>query len=367
MEMNARTQKTIELEILNQAIEAFREETGVEIKILGTEVEIAGTDRLKADARIRIEPVKKQLNVEIKRHAQHTNVGMLIKQIKRLPDENILVADYINPNLADKLKHENIQYLDTAGNAFLNQYPLYVFINGRKSETQLKTMRPQNARRAFEPKGLLVTYAFLKDPNLLNCPYREIAAATNVAVGTVGWVVNALKAGKYIYEDTKTGKRLITNYQKLLDRWAETWPEKLKPNLLLGEYLIENAPVWEIFPLEEYNGFWGGEAAAAWYTDNLKPEVITIYMPKKQHRNFIRDWQLGKANELNNKNDIPVHIYDKFWPVDDFDQLQKANPDLGIEPGFVNPVLAYADLIATGDGRNIEIANKLYEERIARR
>jgi len=83
----------------------------------------------------------------------------------------------------------------------------------------------------------MVTYAFLKDPDLLNRPYREIAAATNVAVGTVGWVVNALKAGKYIYEDGKIKKRRIINYQKLLDRWTAAWPEKLKPNLLLGKYL----------------------------------------------------------------------------------------------------------------------------------
>lgn len=365
--MNKRKQKTAELEILNLAIEAFKKETGVDIKIQETQAEITGTEQFEADAEILIEPIGKQLNVEIKRHAPHTNIGMLINQIKRLPDEYLLVADYINPNMADKLRIENIQYLDTAGNAFLKQYPLYVFINGKKNETQLVTKQPQNARRAFEPKGLMVTYAFLKDPNLLNRPYREIAAATNVAVGTVGWVVNALKAGKFVYEETKTRERRIINYHKLLDRWAEAWPEKLKPNLLLGKYLIENGPLWEIFPLEDYRGFWGGEAAAAWYTENLKPEVITIYMPKDQHTKFIRDWQLGKTNELKQNNEIPVHIYELFWPIDEDNQLQNANLHPEQDSGFVDPVLAYADLIATGDGRNIEIANQLYDERIARR
>lgn len=365
--MDKRNQAAAELEILNQAIDAFTKATGVEIQIQKTHAKMAGNGQFVADAQIRIDPIAKQLNVEIKRHAQHTNIGILINQIKRLPDENLLVADYINPNMADKLQRENIQYLDTAGNAFLKQYPLYVFINGKKNKHQLVTKQPQNARRAFEPKGLMVTYAFLKDPDLLNRPYREIAAATNVAVGTVGWVVNALKAGKYIYEDRKTKKRRIINYQKLLDRWAAAWPEKLKPNLLLGKYLIENGPLWDIIPLDDYHGFWGGEAAAAWYTENLKPEVITIYMPKEQHTKFIRDWQLGKANELKQKNEIPVHIYELFWPIDEFHQLRNANPDLEQDPGFVNPVLAYADLIATGDGRNIEIANQLYDERIARR
>jgi len=365
--LNKKTQKATDLEILNQAIEAFKTETGVEIKIQGTNVEIAGTERLVADAQIRIEPTGKQLNVEIKRHAQHTNIGMLINQIKRLPDDNMLVADYINPNMAEKLMLENIQYLDTAGNAFLKQHPLYIFVTGKKNKIDLANKQPQNARRAFEPKGLLVTYAFLKNPNLLNRPYREIAAATSVAVGTVGWVVNALKAGKFIYEDAQTRKRRIINYQKLLDRWAEAWPEKLKPNLLLGKYIVENGPLCDIFPLEDYYGFWGGEAAAAWYTENLKPEVITIYMPKDQHTKFIRDWQLGKATELKQKNEIPVHIYELFWPIDEYNQLQNANPHPEQDPGFVDPVLAYADLIATGDGRNIEIANQLYDERIVGR
>lgn len=365
--MDKKDHTATELEILNQAIDAFTKTTGVKIQIQKTHAEMTGNGQFAADAQIRIEPIAKQLNVEIKRHAQHTSIGMLINQIKQLPDENLLVADYINPNMADKLQRENIQYLDTAGNAFLKQYPLYVFITGKKTENQLIKKQPQNARRAFERKGLMVTYAFLKDPDLLNRPYREIATATNVAVGTVGWVMNALKAGKYIYDDTKPKKRRIINYKKLLDRWTEAWPEKLKPNLLLGEYLMENVPLWEIFPLEDYHGFWGGEAAAAWYTDNLKPEEITIYMPKDQHTKFIRDWQLGKTNELKQKNEIPVHIYELFWPIVEYNQLQNANLHPEQDPGFVDPVLAYADLIATGDGRNIEIANQLYDERIARR
>jgi len=362
--MDIEARKDEKLTILRQAITAFNNETGIEIKIQKLDIQKGATEPIEVDAQICIEPYGKHLYVEVKRHAQHTNIGMLINQVKRLPEEHMLVADYINPNMANKLRKENIQYLDTAGNAFVKQQPLYAIITGKKKNTEYPIKKPQHANRAFEQKGLMVTYGFLTTPELLNQPYREIAATTNVAVGTVGWVVNALKAGRYIHVDPKTKKRRITNYQKLLNRWAEAWPEKLKPKLQIGKFFNDDPEFWEFITIEDYQGYLGGEAAAAWYTGNLRPEIITVYIPKKQHSKLMRDWQLEKTRDQNNNTGIEVHVYEPFWRADEFMRLHKTNP--GIDPGFANPVLVYADLIATGDTRNIEIANQLYDERIAR-
>ena len=45
-----------------------------------------------------------------------------------------------------------------------------------------------------------------------------------------------------------------------------------------------------------------------------------------------------------------IHVYKKFWKIT---QLNK---------NIVPPLLIYADLINSGDPRNIEVANKIYPD-----
>ena len=48
-------------------------------------------------------------------------------------------------------------------------------------------------KRTFKPAGLKVIYGFLCNPGLENKTYREIAAETDVALGTVDWIMKELK------------------------------------------------------------------------------------------------------------------------------------------------------------------------------
>ena len=75
-----------------------------------------------------------RLAVEIKRWAMQANVGAIINRIKLIaePGQGLLVADYINPNLGERLKAADIQFLDTVGNAYINQQPIYIYIKGNK-------------------------------------------------------------------------------------------------------------------------------------------------------------------------------------------------------------------------------------------
>jgi len=371
--MNKDTKEAAEKDVLEQAIEALKEETGVRIQVKQTQV--THQDGRFTDALLEVGPDGVEIHVETKLHAAHTNIGAMIDKVQRLPGNPMLVADYINPKMAERLKLERIQYIDTAGNAFINADPIYILITGKKQNKNGLAI-PKNTNRAFEPKGLIVTYAFLTDPNTLNLPYREIAAKTGVAVGTVGWVINALKDGKYIHTEARTKQRRVTNYRKLLDRWVEAWPEKLKPKHQLGTFTTDNANWWNAIKIENFQGYWGGEIAGAFYTKHLKPQITTIYIPKKNQAKLIRTVQLVKADELFPQRENIPHLLTPFWtPETDVDQnnntynmMNDYNDDLRIlaVPGMANPILTYADLVATGDTRNLETARILYEERIAR-
>ena len=65
--------------------------------------------------------------------------------------------------------------------------------------------------------------------------------------------------------------------------------------------------------------------------------------------------KLVAAGRMRAEQDGNVEILEKFWNF-------PADKDM---PDVVPPVLAYADLLATHDSRNAEVARMIYEQRIA--
>lgn len=183
---------------------------------------------------------------------------------------------------------------------------------------------------------------------------------TGVALGTVGWVMAGLKDAGFIFDyGNKKGRELI-EYKRLLDRWVETYPEKLRPKAHLGYYQAED-PYWrQDFDIQKHNAYWGGEIAAAHYTTYLKPAVATVYLQKMEKNKFLAHARLKAAPKALLEEAGKVRIYDTFW-------LEALLPFLDFAtPGVVPPLLAYADLIASADARNLETAEMIYDKYIAR-
>ena len=350
----------MEKDILDQAILAVRNETGLRLHIEKTEVQL---NNYRVDALVRIEEGNNLLAAEIKKWAQQANLGAIVNQVQNLPEKGLLVADYVNPKMAEKLRQEDVQFIDTVGNAYINVPPVYVYVTGKRQETAKFMPTKAGAKRAFEPTGLKVIFAFLCQPQLVNAPYREIAEKAGVAVGTVGWVLNGLKAANLIRDKGKKQERRIVNYQKLLDRWVEAYPEKLRPKQLIGEFIADDPYWWKDIEIQNYNGYWGGEIAAAKYTGYLKPQVATIYLDNIALTRLLVDARLRKATEWHEDKAGTVVIYQPFW-TENMMELD-IEPATYIKKELVHPILAYADLVATGDTRNIEVARRIYDEHIA--
>jgi len=342
--------------ILDRAIQAVGRETGVRLCVEKYDEFIKDQG---VDAVVRLDPGGRELAVEVKKWAQQANLGALIHQVQQLPEGGLLAADYINPKMADKLRQQGVQFIDTAGNAFIDQPPVYVYVTGNRQEEQGFMPTKDGAKRAFEPKGLMVVYTFLLYPKLVNAPYREIAEKAGVAVGTVGWVLNGLKAAGFIRDAGGKKGRHLTQYRKLLDRWVEAWPEKLKPKQFVGEFFADNPYWWTDVEITEFDAYWGGEIAAAKYTNYLKPEVVTVYLPEHARTRFLQGARLRKATEWTGHGAGTVQIYRPFWP-EELDVV-----DINREEGLVHPLLVYADLVATGETRNLEVAKRVYDEHIA--
>lgn len=331
--MDNNTEKTL----LLRAMAKFHEATGMTFNVEKEKY----TDKAgrRIDAVVNLVGVKVRLLAEVK--PRLTRANLLLALMGRKPEEKLLlVTDYVNPVMAEELRNKGIEFIDAAGNAYINEPPVYVYVKGNKQVEEL----PKRAKsRAFQATGLKVLFAFLRRAELLNAPYREIARAADVALGTVGWVLTDLKDGGYLVDMGKRGRRLRQKKQ-LVDRWVTAYPEVLRPKLIRGRYMADNDYWWKNTDIREFHACWGGEVAAAKLTRYLKPEFITVYVTDRPEKLLIK-------NKLKKDPDGNVEILDAFWETGDKE--------------LAPPLLIYADLVATGDARNIETARMIYEKELA--
>jgi hypothetical protein len=337
----------IQKEILQRAIQAFRKNVLVPAEIEMMAQEPLAKAGLRPDYLIRILIKGQILNYYAEEKVNFTEADKLILLMYRekLDKPLLLVANYINPRMADQLKQDGLEFIDTAGNAFINNPTFYVFVKGNKPLDII--IRPP-LERAFKPAGLKIIFAFLCNPGLENKTYREIAGATGVALGTINRLMKDLMELGFLLDMGKRGRKL-TQKEDLLHRWVTAYPVRLRPKLILGCYRGETG-WWEQRRLGQWGAQWGGEVAAAKWTHYLKPELKTIYAATRELN------QLLLGNRLKRDIDGDVEILARFWKVADTERQED----------WVHPILVYADLVATGNQRNIETAKMIYEQQILR-
>lgn len=251
----------------------------------------------------------------------------------------ILIAENIFPRIREKLRKLEIGYLDINGNMFYTNDDNYVFI-----EAQQKKQVTVQKGRVFTKTGLKVLFTILNEPGLINAPYRVIANEADVALGTINNFMKGLKELGYIIEIDKNYKK-IQNFNDLIEKWTYEYNQKLKPTLHIGNYRFLNEQDynnWKNLDFKTNNTCWGGEPAADLITNYLRPGEFTIYTEEKPNE-LMRNYKLIPEEEGY------IKIYKKFW---------KNN----VQNNYAPELLVYADLINTGNDRNLETAKLIYEK-----
>ena len=335
-----------EKKILNDALGELRKNTGLVVNVVEFEGRELETEHYH-DAKVKIQwnDLAYYFVVEIKNIVTRAMLGIAVRQLNQFQQKGMLIAKYINPRIADELKKLDIPFIDTAGNAYINEPPLLIYINGNRLTE--KNIMEQPAR-TFRPTGLQVIFALLCSPGLENKPYREIAAKADAALGTVNWVMYDLRRMGYLIDAVPRNRRLVRK-DNLLNRWVAAYPEQLRPKKMIGRFRADDPYWWEGADLEEINALWGGELAANIITEYIKPQIVTVYAKLPIGRFLLK-------NRLKSDVNGDVEILKIFWK---FEQELLHN-------NLVPPVLIYADLLATGDARNIETARMIYEKELSK-
>lgn len=297
-----------------------------------------------ADAmlRLRFDDREVRYVVELKRGLRRATLGATLHHLAGYGDQALLVADYITPPMAEELHARDVQFIDAAGNAYLRQPPLYIWVKGQRPPEDV--MQRTQAGRAFQTTGLQVLFTLLCKPKAADLPYREIAALAGVAHGTVGWVMAELPKLGFVTKVKK--QRRLVDAERLLKQWVVAYAQTLRPKLLLARYEVPDLDWAQTIDATHYGMLLGGEPAAARLTHHLRPGTATFYA-EKVDRQLLIDQRLQPDRNGN------VEVLRRFWTFD------------GDTPGMVPRLLVYADLLAIGDTRCLEIAEEMYADVVA--
>ena len=325
---------TIEHRVLRAAGQALKRTTGIEAAI--HEVNRAPELDLMMGRR------KYRFRAEVKTIDRFATPGLIKAQTRRRREPVLLVAPFITREVAEYCRQLHLPFIDTAGNAYLEAPGLLIYVVGQGRPAAALTAN----LRALNPAGLRIAFAILCQPALLQTTYRKIAAMAGVALGTVGPVIQDLEARGYLRFRKGLGPKLV-DPERMIEEWVTHYPVALRPKLNPRRFQAEAERLKQMDPVPA-KAYWGGEPAAEKLTGYLKPAQFTIYAREPVTK-------LVAAARMRADATGNVEILNIFWNFE-------ADPEF---PGVVPPLLAYADLLATHDGRNTEAARMIYEQRLA--
>lgn len=277
-----------------------------------------------------------------KKNAKNANYGIIKSVLKDIDHSksNIVIADYLTKNTADELKQNGINYLDASGNTFIKANDLFVYVEGRKAKINKKT----NQTRAFQEAGLKLLLLLISNPETLQLSYRELAEKTGIALGSVSNIFKELEESHYLLK-TKN-KKVLKNQDEIIERWVIAYNELLKPRSFkrkmrsFGNDFNTNS----IIINSNIKFHFGGEPGGKLLTGHLKPKDYIIYTNEETNK-IAKDLKLI-PDEAGN-----IELYSKFWT----DSLHLKNEYTA------PPLVVYADLLGTGNDRNIETAKIILE------
>lgn len=255
----------------------------------------------------------------------------------------LVVRRHIGVSESADLRKRGINFADSAGNAYITFADVYVDVRGNR------LARAMNARRAetrvgevtrvnlFSAKRSQVVFALLTWPQLLAATVREISEVAGVSVGLIQGTLTQLEQDGFLSRGVDP--RLLRQGQ-LFDLWAMTYPQQLAPTLALESFRGAAIDQPELL-----TGTWlGGENAVP---ELIRPSSLTIYMEEFNPR-------VAAVNRWRRDENPNVFIRKKFWAEPFLLDLESQKST--VSDAAVPSTLIYADLLASGEPRQIETA-----------
>jgi hypothetical protein len=114
----------------------------------------AGSNKKSHDGVLRLLRTGERFDyvVEVKHRSAISKAQILLYKLNAMESTGhpvMLFADYVHEQLSEYLREKQIEFVDLAGNVYINRPSFYIFILGRKS-----VQTPEKTTRAFQATGL---------------------------------------------------------------------------------------------------------------------------------------------------------------------------------------------------------------------
>jgi hypothetical protein len=279
-----------------------------------------------------------------------STVGLVISQLQRFRDSGdrpLLITRQVPDSVIDQLIEQDLEFVDTAGNLYLNSPATYALIRGKRIPKS-----PAAISKTLTTNGFKLIYVILQDPDRLTANHRAIAQEAGIAASSVGLILKQLEEMQYL-QRKRNGDYQLLDYPKLLHRWELGYVERLRPKLFLGRFsplngeLIAQLTQTLTQQAEEQKFLIGGELGAAIATDYLRPQNVTLHI-QENHRPLLVKLRLKPDTQGS------ITLLQQFGTAN-------KQPESAI---LADPRLIYAELMMTGNDRLRETADRLLENTI---
>lgn len=272
---------------------------------------------------------------------------------------NIFIFDYASEEIIAFCKEQNVFFVDTAGNCFINLPTLKVSIEGKKnllnnlSETKI----------AFQKTGLKLIFQLLIQPNLAHQSFREISSITETSIASISKIFEELKEDGFMVEISRH-KRKLSNIKRLITKWAISYAEMLRPKIHRGYFKAINIRLSVntilMSPINKNQVYFGGEHGIYFFNQAIKPQQHLVLYTNSRLSSLAASYNIFPFPKSKNK-DEKIEIIEIFWK-------QKMPEEWTIDNKRIVPLLLiYADLINSTNYRSVKAAEDLLDNEIRTR
>lgn len=255
------------------------------------------------------------------------------------PRPALVFVPRVSETVAAGLREAGINFVDRAGNCYLNLNGRYVgHVEGRAPEPEAP--RPKEMRSA----GYCALFALLADPALVAQPLRHIAERAGVSTMAALDLTRRLRDEGLVVK--RRGEWVIRPTRALVDRWAVGYRDLVRPHVWVGRFALpqEREDVLARLMNAARPGAWawGGARADQALGGLYRAPELTLHLNIKRRARDV-------ALPLRADSAGPVLVLGVPGPV--------AWPTAGAS--VVHPLLVYSELRMSRDARARDAAESL--------
>jgi len=279
---------------------------------------------------VHIEGRRSTTDMRLTRHDDLTLTGLLREGVELDDHTSIRIGETVSARAAHALRSRRVNFLDTAGNAFLDTDDWYVDVRGQRHDSGGdEPPVPRSPRNAFSTKRAQVVFAILQWEGLEDADLRTVAYVAGTSVGLAHRTLAELRAEPDLWPSTREAR------DNLLTAWLAAYPTGLGAAHYLGRYRAD-----DVRAVQGEASISGDPAVA----HLLRPTEVIVYVDELTPELVARNrWAQDPQGNVTVKR--------RFWR--DPDAAEVAGPT---GSAAAPHLLVLADLASSNDPRRREAA-----------